>query len=174
VEKWWALRLAQIEGEELWFGWSKPDAWNQWEEILLVNVLVSDSNTNLPASRLIPLQHAIELYDYPVQKEILNARLSQLQILRARSSPKVAPLIDGYLQTLRNYMSRRDEAGYEPAIKGMATPRPQLLVEDTIKKLNALDKRRAALRQAFLPKPAVNPPRSKPNGPVRTPKAAAS
>lgn len=163
AEKWWALRQAQLEGRELWFGWSKPALWNRWDEILSVSVLVSDASNRLPAGQWISLPRALELYDFPVQKDLINDRLRQLSFLRAQGSPKTQPLIDAYIQTLQEYLSRRQEAGWEPAIKGTATPRPQMLIEATTKKLEALDKRRQSLRDEFLPRPVDKvPPQSEP------------
>lgn len=159
VEKWWALRLAQIEGEDLWFGWSKPAVWNQWEAILRVNVMVSEMDARLPSYSSVPLQRMIELYDYAAQKEVLVTKLGQLAFLRQQASPKVKPAIDSYIQTLKDYMSRREAAGYEPAMKGLPTPRPQVLVEETVRRLDALDQRREAMRRLWVGGPA--PPAGK-------------
>jgi hypothetical protein len=170
VEKWWALRLAQIEGEDLWFGWSKPAVWNQWESILRVNVLVSELDARLPAYSSVPLQRIIELYDYAAQKEVLLMKLKQLEFLRQQGSPKVKPTIDAYIQTLQDYMRRREQAGYEPAMKGLPTPRPQLLVEETVRRLDALDKRRENMRRLVVEAPPL--PSAKRQEVSRSPRAS--
>jgi hypothetical protein len=79
----------------------------------------------------------------------LQARLRDLEVTRLRAAPELAGLITEYGNVLGGYLRQRDKVGL---ILTSTTRDPdarlRILVRETVKQLDALDARRAAMKPA--------------------------
>jgi hypothetical protein len=146
VEKWWSLTLANAGRRDQLYGWSPAESLARLDEILRLPAQVRTATNDLPSLSVISLQKLIELWDYPIQKDVLMAKLHQLQGFRVNAIPGLLPLVDAYLNTLAVYLQKRGEAGYEPEVKNQVLLRPRLLAKDAIRQLDRLDAARENLR----------------------------
>jgi hypothetical protein len=168
VEKWWAIAVQNALGREQWQGWSMATSYDKLDEILHVPVQIRTSPQSLPNATQVSLQTFLQQWDYPVQHELLQRKISQLKAAQINMAQPLANLTEHYRLALETYLQNRDQnAAGGPPRKGQVPVRPQSLVNAAVKQLILLDKQRIL----FKPKPAETtgaepPPAALPANPV--------
>lgn len=151
LEKWWALRLVDFTGRDIFETWSPEVSWDKLEEIIRPVVEVRTRVNELPLRSEVKLQTIIEKWDVPRQVETLKERSKLLYSLRSRVSQEFAKLVDDYRRTIDVYLEKRREAGY------LRTPLTREVMgldeveRQTIADLNVLD----SIREDLRPKPQI-------------------
>lgn len=144
VEKWWALQAAHYEGKESGEVWPVAESLRQLEESLIVVVEVFSDTNSLPTNSRVPLQTVIREWKGREQNSVLEQKLVELEMLRIRMAPEIAPTVDGYRQALRYFLVEKGR---------IRAPRPHLeeaeyrkIVIDTVRQLQRLDEMRRSLK----------------------------
>lgn len=147
VEKWWELELAHFTGRDAAQTWEPVESWYKLDEVLGAPAEVRMARNDLPQNTRVTLQFIIRDWQAADQLAVLGTKLVQLQSLRIRISPDLAPLVDAYRQALEEYMARRDNL--HGGLFTSSAARLRRLSEDTVKVLDSLDQRREILRPAM-------------------------
>lgn len=152
--KWWSLTVVQFTGLDPKSAWTFDQTFSRFEEILLTPAQMRRSPRDLPKQTTLKLQNLLSDWPYARHEPILAQKAGQLQALRLRAAPELLNLIDGYLETLFEYLGRRDQTGHLSPHKQQIAPSPKLITRDAIKRLNELNARRRALRDPTRRQPA--------------------
>jgi hypothetical protein len=138
AEKWWALTVVRFTGRD-------PDSvgpavvtLGQLEETLPAHVEVRLQENELPLHTQVKLQRVISEWDWERQAGLLRQKQQQLESLRLRAAPGLAPLVGDYAAALREYLQRR-EAARAPGTDASASLR--LIRRDAVRRLDRLDAR---------------------------------
>ena len=94
-------------------------------------------------------------WDRARQTPVLRAKLRELGFLQVRVAQDVAPLVQGYYQTIAAFLQNQNPSGFPFLFRKKAAERHA--VEQALEQLNELDARRAALRAPQKPTPAGEP-----------------
>jgi hypothetical protein len=162
VEKWWDLACVSFTQVDAADRFSPEDSWIKFEDSLTVPVEVRERADELPAPLGISLQEVIATWDPGRAAPVLGRTVQSLELLRLKAAPELTELLDGYLATLRSWLS--DTRPNSPAWTAK-NHEAQLagLRHFTCKELSALDLRRAGLRTKKIspaaPAPAEAPAR---------------
>lgn len=150
VDKWYALTVANVSGRDLLSRWPLPASWKQLDDILLTRVQVRLQAGELPIETTATLQRILTEWDADRQRPVLEQKVSHLQSLLPRIAPELADLADAYREALQAHLEGRAprlaSAGLPPDSAYRETKLPRK-TRQTLRHLDALDARRAALRQ---------------------------
>ena len=157
VEKWWAVTLTHFTGQDPTQAWTMPVALQKLDEALHPPVLVSANRKDMPQRARMSAQRIINEWDYLRQRIVLKGVTAQLFSVRLKSPPELIALVEEYRVSIENYLAKRDQIGMARSLPGLPPMRADFLVADVVKKLEALDARRAAVS-------ATNAPPAGPSG----------
>ena len=147
VDKWWSLSLVHFTGRDLMSAWPREECWRQLDGVLATSVQVRLKADELPMATQVKLQQIISEWDYARQRPILWQKVNYLQALRMRVPQDLAGLWEEYHQALSLYVQRRDKAGSSSGKKNQFASTFKILINDTVKRLDALDMQRELLRK---------------------------
>jgi hypothetical protein len=148
VEKWWALQLVQYADRDLMQTFTAAESWKRLDEIVRSQIEVRSTAGELPLRTDVPLQKIVRELDLVSQTPVLSRKLQELNLFRPRVSQDLVQVVDDYRQVLTEYLQKRSGSGRLLPFGKAAGPVSDRLAEETIRKLDALDLRRAALRPA--------------------------
>jgi hypothetical protein len=152
VEKWWALQIVGFAARGPGPMWTPAASRAQLDEILSVPVEMRMASNTLPAHIKISLQAVIRNWDQARRSAILQTKLRDLELAQLRMVAPLAVLTDGYRRAIADYLGSGSRAapllhlGKHPPVSSSKTT-----VNDTLKKLDALDARRRAIESAIKP-----------------------
>ncbi len=132
VEKWWALRVVAFAARAPGPLWTPAFSRDQLEAALAVPVSLRNGSNALPSYAEITFQSVLRNFAPPRQREILQARLRNLELVQLRLTPELAAIAAGYGQVLAEYLGERKQGFFR------RRPGPAA----TLKQLDALDLRR--------------------------------
>ena len=150
VEKWWALQVVNFSARAAGPQWTPDASRDRLDEILSVPVEMRDASNSLPSHAEISLQAVILNFDSDQQMPILQAKLRDLELAQFRMAAPLSDLTGAYRHAIGDYL---DEVN-PPALRlGRHTlPPPQKSgVDETVKKLDALDAQRRTAEDAIKP-----------------------
>ena len=145
VEKWWAVTLTHFTGQDPSQAWAMPVALQKLDEALHPPVLVTASHKDMPQRARMSAQRIINEWDYLRQRIVLKGVTAQLFSVRLKSPPELVALVEEFRATIENYLAKRDQTGMARLLPGLPPMRADFLVADVVKKLDALDARRAGI-----------------------------
>jgi hypothetical protein len=152
VEKWWALQVVGFIARDPGPRWTPAVSRDQLDEILSVPVEMRMASNALPAHIKISLQAVIRNWDRARQVAILQTKLRDLELAQLRMAAPLAVLTDGYRRALADYLGLGSRAApLLRRVKHPFTSSSKTTVNDTLKKLDALDARRRAIESAIKP-----------------------
>ncbi|MBI4323786.1 MAG: hypothetical protein HY674_00820 [Chloroflexi bacterium] len=147
VEKWWSLHLVNLLGRDQRHTWPREASLQRLDGILLASVQMRLGINDLPVLTQVPLQEILRQGDPKIQKAMLGQKITQLAVLGLNMSPECGRLADRYRNTLESYLQNRGRLAYVPSLKMNPSLRNLLVINASIKQLDALDAERAALRK---------------------------
>lgn len=150
VEKWWALQVVYFTGRGLFDRWTREESLKKLDEALQLRIEVRPGEDELPLHHAATLQQLIRELQLPAQAEILKRCRSDLNLLRLRVAPDLVSLVDDYRNVLQTYLQRRGISGQA----GNIPPRGPMwdrLAQETVARLNVLDRRRESFRTPAKP-----------------------
>jgi hypothetical protein len=145
VEKWWSVVLVHFTGLDSLNSWPVEIALLRLQEALHPPVLVAKQPKELPERDHLSIQNIIQQFDYLRQRILLQGLSQQLGLLRTRMPLPVVPVLDDYRRTIAEYLQRRDRSGMSRSLIGLPHLNADGLVQDTLQKLDELDRQRASL-----------------------------
>ena len=128
-----------------------PVALQKLDEALHPPVLVSANRKDMPQRARMSAQRIINEWDYLRQRIVLKSMTAQLFSVRLKSPPELIALVEEYRASIENYLAKRDQIGMARSLPGLPPMRADFLVADVVKKLEALDARRAAVSATNAP-----------------------
>jgi len=143
VEKWWAVVLVHFTGLDPMNAWSREVAVEKLDGALRPPVLVSANRADLPRRTRMTLQQIIREWDYLRQRIILKQTATQLLMMRMKTPVDMVALVDEYRSIVDGYLDKHDRIGAARSLPGLPATHADLLVRETVGKLNELDLRRA-------------------------------
>jgi hypothetical protein len=152
VEKWWALQIVGFAARDPGPMWTPAVSRDQLDEILSVPVEMRRASNALPAHAKISLQAVIRNWDQARRVAILQTKLRDLELAQLRMAAPLVVLTDGYRRALADYLGSGSRAA--PLLRWVKHPftsSSKTLMNDTLKKLDALDARRRAIESAIKP-----------------------
>jgi len=104
VEKWWALQTLRFTTRDLAQAWSPEESREKLNEVLRVPVRVYQAAGELPESSEVNLQSVVTAWSAADQKQTLEAKLRQLEMIESRLAPELLPLVQDYRRALSTYL----------------------------------------------------------------------
>jgi hypothetical protein len=144
VEKWWALRTTHFTGVETMSLWTAEHTVAQLDAALIAEVQVRESTNNLPRTDRLTLQQVLTRARGPQREALIQAKIQLLDVVRLRAASGLAPMVEAYENTLRDYL-RSPRMTYS-AVEPGSVPR-KLSLAEAVEKLDDLDNDREALRR---------------------------
>jgi hypothetical protein len=152
VERWWALQVVSFAARDPGPRWTPAVSRDQLDEILSVPVEMRTASNALPAHANISLQAVIRNWDPPRRDAILQTRLRDLELAQLRMAAPQAVLTDGYRRAIADYLGSGSRAApLQQSGKHSPGSSSKKTVNDTLKKLDALDAQRRAIESAINP-----------------------
>ena len=149
LEKWWSLQVVSFTGRDVGRLLTLEESWRELDQIVRTPVEVRRATNELPARSQVTLQFIVSEWEPIQQTSALHARLRDLEAIRLRTAPELTGLITEYGNVLGGYLRQRDKVDL---IFTYTTRDPnsklKILVRETVKQLDALDARRAAMKPA--------------------------
>ncbi len=146
LEKWWALRLADFTGRDVYQTMNPEQSWELLTDIVKPVVGVRTRANELPSHSATSLQSIIEKWDMTQQFGFFRERSKRLYMLRSRVSQELAKLTDDYRRTIDLYLDRRLRDGQIRTAHTQAVMGLDHIAQQTINDLNVLDSIREDLR----------------------------
>lgn len=144
VEKWWALQLVQFTGRDLTQTWTPTESIRELDQILQTPVEVHTNPDRLPHRATISLQTVVRKWNGIERSRTLERTLRDLNLLRLRVAQDLIPLVDDYRSAITAYLQAQGKTGHLiPFLSHSGIS--DAAATDFIRRLNALDARRAAL-----------------------------
>ncbi len=144
VEKWWSLQLVHFTGRGLAETWAAAESWQKLDELVRSAVQIRIGTNELPLRAEVTLQTIIRDWEPPRQTQVLESKLRELQMLRARLAADLAPLVDEYCRTIETYVQNMNHTGFVLPFRKHAALRRN--ATETLRRLDELDARRTNLR----------------------------
>jgi hypothetical protein len=147
VDKWWSLQVVRVTGLDPYGQWSAVDGLHQLEDILFTQVEVRETRDALPLLGTATLQTILREWDYARQEPILRQKVNQISALLLRVPPETRELAEGYGRILTEYVRQRTPSPARIRRHQHIEPSVRMIINGTVRDLDELDERRAALRQ---------------------------
>jgi hypothetical protein len=152
VEKWWALQVVGFAARDPGPMWTPAASRDRLDEILSVPVEMRMASNTLPAHANISLQAVIRNWDPPQRDALLQTKLRDLELAQLRMAAPLVVLTDGYRRALADYLGSGSRAARVwRRVKHPFSSSSKTTMNDTLKKLDALDARRRAIESAIKP-----------------------
>ncbi|MBM3822045.1 MAG: hypothetical protein FJ404_03985 [Verrucomicrobia bacterium] len=145
-EKWWAITVVNFTGRDPRRSWSFQESMKQLDDILKTPAQISIQPRAAAQHSTVSLQTMINQWDPAQQTFLFRKKISQLHLLKTRCAEEILPVVEDYRLTLDTYLARRQRAGYAPATKSQGLPSLVVLAQETVRRLDEVDGRKAALR----------------------------
>ena len=179
VEKWWGLNCVSFSESDLAQPWTEQECWHKLQEALDVPVEVHLAPSRMPAQARVTLQEVILQWDAAdalpaLQRAVREleglqwftfrcdltldasdaSRAAQrnahdLEALQWRMGQELSPLVSRYLTVLLNYVKQCQSNGQLASDARFAASSRHWLKRQTVRQLNDLDQKRAAMRAKF-------------------------
>lgn len=142
VEKWWAVTLLNTTHRDPNRFWSWDDSLRRLDDLLTVQAQLSTQSRELPHKNRLTLQQVINTWTPAIQLVVMRQKLTQLVALRPQTTPELAPLVERYIQTIEQFIQRKQNPGLSATPRNPAVPSYVLITLDTTRQLDELDRQR--------------------------------
>ena len=165
VEKWWALRVVNFAARDPGPRWTIATSRDRLESLLSVPVEYRNDASALPTHAEISLQAVLKNLPPDQRDAVARIKLRDLALVELRLAPPFGELADGYRAALADFLGEQKKSApvsvtdtHGPALKpkvGIGAPivspagpaanqaaSAKASLGDTLKKLDALDRRR--------------------------------
>jgi hypothetical protein len=150
VEKWWGLSYVDFVRGQAPLTWTAGDCWKALKDSLDVPVEVYFDTNRLPTEARLTLQEVIKKWPPADATRAVQGAIGSLRLLGAHATPELRLLAGLYLKALAGYLNASQTAERGPMLGKHAPSLLGGIKADVIRQLDALDRRRAALRAEAL------------------------
>lgn len=152
TEKWWAITLANFTGRDAAQAWPADFTLRKLDEALQpVGILPSAGSV----ARRMSLEEILTEWEFPRQLPVFRQLLQQLHAIRINAPPELRSLVYRYIDLVDSYMDQRAGAPLTPMVRGQTSPRPKLIVRETVRRLRELDGERARAAESPSTEPGA-------------------
>jgi hypothetical protein len=145
VEKWWALRVVNFAARAPGPRWTADVSLARLDALLSVPVDFRNDSNALPAHAEISLQDAVENLTPEQREAVLEVKLRDLALEELRLAPPFGGLADAYRVALADFLGESKPGARATATSKHGVPMNRTAsLEETVKVLNSLDRRRRA------------------------------
>ena len=164
VEKWWAVMIVQLTGQNQYQNWTLLEAVEKLEDLLKLPAEVKLNSADSPLEAEITLQQALRGWDFDVQQPTLRQKINQLIVARLKMPRQLLPFVNEYGRILETYLAKRVQiANFKPR-RGQARPQVSPIIEEAVRLLDGADRRLALFKpETATPKPATGASPRSPN-----------
>ena len=141
VEKWWAVTIVQLTGQNQYQNWTLSEAVEKFEILLKLPAEVRLNDADSPLEAEVTLQQAIRGWDFAVQKPTLEQKINQLLIARLKMPRQLLPFVNEYGRILQDYVTTRQRIESFRPRRGQARPRLSPVVDEAVRQLDSVDRR---------------------------------
>lgn len=145
VEKWWALTLVEFTTRDQRQAWSGDMSLRKLDELLQTRVEIRNATNAMPELRLVDLNAILQERDATLQRQAIDAKISQLSYTAPHMAPHVAALALSYKTALETFLKKRTTLSFRPGLRTTAEAQYQGLVAETTRHIAGLDEKRRAL-----------------------------
>ena len=164
VEKWWAVMIVQLTGQNQYQNWTLLEAVEKLEDLLKLPAEVKLNSADSPLEAEITLQQALRGWDFDVQWPTFQQKINQLIVARLKMPRQLLPFVNEYGRILESYLAKRIQiANFKPR-RGQARPKVAPVIEAAVRLLDGADTRLVLFKpETATPKPAKGTPAPAPN-----------
>jgi len=155
VEKWWSLRVVSFAARSPGPRWTTAVSRDRLAGMLSVPVEFRGDSNALPTHAEISLQAALQNLSPDVRDWQVRIKLRDLALVELRLAPPFGQLAEGYRAALADFLGENKKAAANAgANHHSSVMKRQASISDTLKKLDALDRRRREIEaHAIIPLP---------------------
>ena len=158
VEKWWAVTIVQLTGQNQYQNWTLLEAVEKLENLLKLPAEVRLKDADSPLEVEVTLQQAIRGWDFAVQKQTLQQKINQLLIARVKMPQQLLPFVNEYGRILQNYVVTRQRIESFKPRRGQVRPRIAPVIDEAVRQLDSVDRRLVLFKpESKTPAPATLP-----------------
>jgi len=158
MEKWWAVTIVQLTGQNQYQNWTLREAVEKFENLLKLPAEVRLNDADSPLEAEVTLQQAIRGWDFAVQKQTLEQKINQLLIARVKMPQQLLPFVNEYGRILQNYVATRQRIELFKPRRGQKRPRLAPVIDEAVRKLDSVDRRMVLFKpDSETPTPQVLP-----------------
>jgi len=158
VEKWWAVTIVQLTGQNQYQNWTLLEAVEKLENLLKLPAEVRLNDADSPLEAEVTLQQAIRGWDFAVQKQTLQQKINQLLIARVKMPQQLLPFVNEYGRILQNYVVTRQRIESFKPRRGQVRPRIAPVIDEAVRQLDSVDRRLVLIKpESKTPAPATLP-----------------
>ncbi len=158
VEKWWAVTIVQLTGQNQYQNWTLLEAVEKLENLLKLPAEVRLNDADSPLEAEVTLQQAIRGWDFAVQKQTLQQKINQLLIARVKMPQQLLPFVNEYGRILQNYVVTRQRIESFKPRRGQVRPRIAPVIDEAVRQLDSVDRRLVLFKpESKTPAPATLP-----------------
>lgn len=150
IEKWWALQATGFAGRDLIQTLPYEESWSRLAAALSERVDSFGNTNELPTRAEVKLQTIVREWTPAKQEYVLREKLKELESLRLRIAPELAPLAIEYSAALAGYLKQQEAPGLLGKHSPFASSQKRAQ-RDLLKSLDVLDARVEKLK----PRPLV-------------------
>jgi hypothetical protein len=156
VEKWWALRVVNFAEHSAGPRWTTDVSRARLAAQLSVLVDERTSSNALPSHAEISLQDALKNLNPAQRDPMLRTKIRDLALIELQLAPPFGQLADGYRVALAGFLGGLQPPARAAIVnKHVSSRRLKVSLADTLKRLDALDRRfREAENRVSVPAPA--------------------
>jgi len=156
VEKWWAVTIVQLTGQNQYQNWTLWEAVEKFENLLKLPAEVRLNDADSPLEAEVTLQQAIRGWDFAVQKQTLEQKINQLLIARMKMPQQMLPFVNEYGRILENYVTTRRQIELFKSRRGQKRPRIAPVIDEAVRQLDSVDRRLVLFKpESNTPTPAT-------------------
>jgi len=158
VEKWWAVTIVQLTGQNQYQNWTLSEAVEKLENLLKLPAEVRLNNADSPLEAEVTLQQAIRGWDFAVQKQTLEMKINQLLIAQMKMPRQLLPFVNEYGRILQDYVATRQRIESFKPRRGQRRSRLSPMVDEAVRQLDSVDRRLVLFKpESTTPAPAALP-----------------
>ena len=159
VEKWWAVTIVQLTGQNQYQNWTMSEAVEKFENLLKLPAEVRLNDADSPLEAEVTLQQAIRGWDFAVQKQTLEQKINQLLIAQVKMPQQLLPFVNEYGRILQNYVAMRQRIESFKPRRGQTRPRVAPVIGEAVRQLDSVDRRLVLFKpEPRSPQPAPAAP----------------
>jgi hypothetical protein len=158
VEKWWALRVVNFAARAPGPRWTTEASLARMNDLMSVPVEYRNGSNTMPWHAEISLQDALKSLPGEQRTMVLRTKVRDLSLVEFRLAPPFGDLAEGYRVALADLLGESTAPRPASAASKHGAPlTPEIKLSETLKTLDALDRRRRLAETKLAVQPSGNP-----------------
>jgi hypothetical protein len=146
LEKWWTVTATHFVQGDQPHAWTMETALEKLESLLRVRVTRQDSREAAARPVDVSLQELLTKTPFAGHRAVVIDRIHRLETVAVFAPQGLVPVAQSYRTVLANYFDLRPRAGFNPRSKREIAVNAEILLRQTVERLDELDRQRTRLR----------------------------